>query len=119
MSEYSEETFAKDFAERTLKNLINYSGEYEVTQLINSAIGLLMIPKEEFFNEIIDNIISCQLLKKMREAIDFDEITSKNKKNSLKNIVIHIRNGIAHGHMKFISEDVNGYMEIQNVIIWG
>lgn len=55
--EYSD--VVKDFAERTLVNLrqiesLSESGyeAYEVTQLINSLLGLLIFPKERFHESI-------------------------------------------------------------------
>lgn len=60
MSSYDMESFIKDFAERTTKNLdvINYLAEspynkdgkrvFEVTQLINSFLGLIILPNETF-----------------------------------------------------------------------
>ena len=46
MSSYNYECFVKDFGDRTLKNYVNYHGEYEVTQLINSMLGLIIVPYE-------------------------------------------------------------------------
>lgn len=46
MSSYNYECFVKDFGDRTLKNYENYHGEYEVTQLINSMLGLIIVPYE-------------------------------------------------------------------------
>ena len=52
------------FAERTLSNLqlIEYLEKtnknvnaYETTQLINSAIGLLVFPKEKYYNDMLDD----------------------------------------------------------------
>ena len=44
----SREEFAKEFGRRTIENLKTYDGDYEQTQLINSLIGLLVLPKETF-----------------------------------------------------------------------
>src|SRR3970282_928038 len=60
MTEYKEVngSIVQDFARRTLANLqfIDQNKKqpdvYEVTQLINSMLGLLVFPKEEFWDKI-------------------------------------------------------------------
>lgn len=106
MSAYTE--FEYDFIERTLINLENYSGEYEVTNLINCAVGLIMIPKalhkprlnplimgeisEEFGIEVSD--IIC--IKSERGEYLFENYNKYN----LRNVVFHMRNAISHGGIK-------------------
>lgn len=46
MSSYNYEHFVRDFSNRTIVNIDHYSGKYEVTQLINSMLGLIIIPFE-------------------------------------------------------------------------
>lgn len=53
------EDLLKDFTKRTKRNLavieqLHRKGEevYEVTQLVNSCLGLLVFPKERFIQEI-------------------------------------------------------------------
>lgn len=89
------EHFEYDFIERTKANLENYEGDYEVTQMLNSAVGLIMIPQ--------------QCLSKQLPNIDIDDsgvfgiykkdISRSNGGYSIKNILRHLRNGIAHGHI--------------------
>lgn len=45
MSEYT--IFPIDFINRTRENLEKYSGKYEVTNLINCCLGLIIIPKQK------------------------------------------------------------------------
>ena len=47
-----ESDFHRSFMERTQKNLKEYRGNYEATHLINSLLGLLIIPKERLFNRV-------------------------------------------------------------------
>lgn len=54
MSEYND--FPKDFVTRTLKNLDNYTGIFEVTNLINNCLGLIIIPRQKMNNQISDYI---------------------------------------------------------------
>ncbi len=96
MSEYGD--FPKDFISRTLKNLDNYTGSFEVTNLINNCLGLIIIPKQ-----IMNGNIS---------AYKFDDknsdygITQKNilyesnEDYSLTNVLRHLRNGLAHGRIE-------------------
>ena len=57
--EYDEEDVVRDFGERTKRNLcvIEHLREqgcevYETTQLINSMLGLLVFPREEYLSRI-------------------------------------------------------------------
>ncbi|MCX6555476.1 MAG: HEPN family nuclease [Candidatus Aminicenantes bacterium] len=96
MSEYTD--FPKDFLKRTQDNLEKYSGKYEITNLINNCLGLIVIPKEF----IIDNIEDYELLdSEIKYGISKTNINFENKNDySLKNIIRHIRNGIAHGRIE-------------------
>ena len=40
----------KDLPRRTINILENYTGEYEVTLLINCLTALLILPREKFIN---------------------------------------------------------------------
>lgn len=44
--------FEISFVERTLENLENYKGKYEVTDLINNCLGLIIIPRQKFYDTI-------------------------------------------------------------------
>ena len=43
------ENFDVSFIERTSENLKNYEGEYEFTMLLNSLLGLIIVPREQQF----------------------------------------------------------------------
>ena len=120
--------FIRDFIKRTKENYEKVKdGPYEVTQLINSALGLLIIPKE-YENEkekgkkgnkikISDDFVDESLLNSMISCVD-----DPYKNNlDLAKLVSHLRNGISHGHMKFeqgktsLHEPDN---HIGRVIIW-
>lgn len=74
MGEYVD--FGKDFHDRTLKNLkiiealsVPLRGEvFETTQLINSLLGLLIIPKERFWKEWKNEDFASEV-KNMRDAV--------------------------------------------------
>ena len=64
----SKDSFIKEFAKRTKANYLSLSaGPYEVTQLINSMVGLLIIPEQKAYEKICDSLIDQQLLNKMKD----------------------------------------------------
>lgn len=103
----------RDFIERTLKNLERIEealGEeknvYEVTQLINSLLGLIVLPKEKELNKI--------------EDINLEDLESKGwpklningnygDENSLRGVIRHLRNAIAH--FRVTLESKNGCLD--------
>lgn len=38
--------FNEDYVKRTIENINNYSGKYEVTNIINSCVALLLLPRQ-------------------------------------------------------------------------
>ena len=114
MSGYNMEYFISDFAMRTKINLeiINEKAEssfqsekvYEVTQLINSFLGLVVLPNEKFKNwqemknsemkEVEENI--WKLLKTCADNNRyFNSYDDKESKNVQK-FIDHIRNSVSH-----------------------
>lgn len=106
-------TVIRDFAERTLHNLRFIDEQYklfregkqstevyEVTQLINSMLGLLVFPKEKFWDH----------LKPMK----FDEIPNcpfnkhQNAPN-LRELIRLMRNGFSHFNLN-INANEDGYI---------
>lgn len=88
--------FKYDFIQRTLDEILRYDGQYEVTALLNSCIGLLIIPKETLFNKLPTIDISDYDLDKKYVHVN----DGRNNAYSIKNIVIHLRNSIAHGYFQ-------------------
>lgn len=94
--------FVKDFAQRTKQNYNSLAkGQYEVTQLINSAVGLLIIPNQKMFNKIEDSIISEELFDRVKGCIIQNTYAEA---MNLKQFTRHLRNSIAHGNMEFVAE---------------
>ncbi|WP_352398536.1 HEPN family nuclease [[Clostridium] aminophilum] len=134
MSGYNIEYFLHDFAKRTISNLtfVEEHAEqhelFEITQLINSLLGLIVIPVENYKkaymirdNKIkmnspneylkIKNIITGCIAEK-RYYSDYTCDKDKNGRIYVSNFINHIRNAIAHGgnngiHFYPISEDGN------------
>ena len=106
MSEYK--NFEYDFIKRTLNILENYAGEYEITSLINNCIGLLILPKASFELKLPTDILSDNIkiygitrkninfIRHEKMEIRFDNYDEYN----IRNVVTHMRNAIAHGHIE-------------------
>lgn len=120
MSGYDIDRFLSDFTARTKKNLEyicavkknnadNEDELYEVTQLINSILGLVVIPSETFKNDRICNDMllmkmACQEYNMIKDIIKICRSESRyfnNYENNVDNEVTlfinHIRNSVAHG----------------------
>ncbi|MGN1193477.1 MAG: HEPN family nuclease [Dorea sp.] len=122
MARYNTEHYLASFAKRTAENLefVNVnakeSGLFEVTQLINSLLGLIVIPveaykctkndaindnklkelsKDDF--ECIDKLLdTCQ--KEKRLFCDYGNWNGeRNDRVSVSKFIIHLRNALAHG----------------------
>jgi len=95
MSEYTK--FPIDFINRTRYNLEGYSREYEITNLINCCLGLIIIPKQKLHDRlpkyVFDNVDSKFGITKRN--ITYEE----NDDYEIHNILRHIRNGLAHGRI--------------------
>lgn len=118
--------FEYDFVERTLSNIEwiekqnsidnenrNALDFYEVTNFINQCLGLIILPSQ-FSDKIF--------LKNFPQELSYygvgDHIVNKikdNKQKTLSNVMRHIRNGIAHGH---IQQVIDGSDDITDVKIW-
>ncbi|MBE7183837.1 MAG: hypothetical protein INR68_05480 [Methylobacterium mesophilicum] len=96
----------RHFAHRTRKNLETIealserepNSYFEVTQLINSAIGLLMFPQQEFF----DAIPTTELAKLKMEGwplptFEYGEARTQN----LRDLTKQMRNSFAHFNIDF------------------
>jgi len=109
----------KDFALRTQKNL-DYINEqqsegreaYEITQLINSMLGLLIFPQQNYFNAIPKKPL--ELLKNEGWPIPqvdgyFEQVKDLNQ------LVRYLRNAVAHFNIEFIAD---GKGEIVALKVW-
>jgi len=84
---------------RTIENL-HAQGEnvYEVTQLINSLLGLLVFPREVFLNHIPR--ISRETMIRRGWPLPLEPV---GQVRDLRELVIKLRNGIAHCNIKFMT----------------
>ncbi len=108
----------KEFARRTRLNLEfieQYARQpgyevFEITQLVNSALGLLLLPKEKLY----DNIPETALFQLEKEGWPTIRPTG-GESLTLKELVRHLRNAFAHTHFEYYSNSAN---EIDYLIIW-
>ena len=105
MSMYDE--FTKDFATRTLENLNcietaekNGKNTYEVTQLINSFLGLIVFPQEQDKERIRRVSIKQEIIDDLCSGVLENTYTDQHKELNLENIVYHFRNAISHGRVE-------------------
>lgn len=108
-----------DFANRTKHNLetlesLNQESYtvYEVTQLINSCIGLLIIPQQEYWDQIPRKPIEELIEKgwKVPEVVDgFPQV------NDLRELMRYLRNAIAHFNIEF---ETNQRDQLSRLVLW-
>lgn len=101
----------KDFADRTRHNLrvienLERNGVevFEVTQLVNSSLGLFIFPREEFVRSI-----PTTSLDELREQgwPPIETLSGRLPEDNLRELVRYLRNGIAHFNIEFKSENLN------------
>lgn len=113
-----------DFTERTKMNLtyieemVNKNpalGIYEITQLINSLLGLLVFPFEEYKREnliIPDKTIDTMEAEgwKVPKVVgDFPQV------QDLKELIRYLRNSVAHFNIKFLTDE---NQQISGLKVW-
>lgn len=118
MNVHSEKDRMVDFITRTQYNYHKFKimGNYEVTLLINSSIGLLIYAKEKYYDYIEDYLLDDEFLDELLNCY-LPEFDNENK--SLKDFCRHIRNAIAHSNFDFVEEKSNykdNYNTIKSVV---
>ena len=104
--------FIVDFAQRTLANLKYIDAQvkgipdekrklYEVTQLVNSLLGLLVFPREQYMKEIPETPLN-ELVAKGWPEIKTTRGTLP--KDNLHQLMRMLRNGVAHCNLEFVSD---------------
>lgn len=113
------EDVVADFAQRTRKNLRaveslrSKGGDvFEVTQLVNSMLGLLVFPREEFVARIPK--VPLEVLREQGWPVPkmhpgFPQATD------LSDLVRYLRNAISHFNIEFVGDGQN---EIRLVRVW-
>jgi len=109
----------QDFARRTRKNLevidqLHAEGRevYEVTQLVNSTLGLLVFPQQEY----VDQIPRTPLDELRRDGWPIPKVTGRFEQvRDLNQLIRYLRNAITHFNIKFIGDGQN---EIEVLRVW-
>lgn len=110
------EQVVRDFAHRTVRNLelvedVAASGQeaFEITQLVNSTLGLLVFPKEEYYDAI-----PRKALQDLRDdgwpvPAAVGELPDA---NDLQQLMRYMRNAVAHYNVQFLADtkgELNGF----------
>lgn len=117
---YEIDNLVLDFAHRTRKNLEfieAHRGDadsqvYEFTQLINSLLGLLVFPKESFWDSLPETPLSELVAAGWP---DIKPVQGCLKEDNLRQLVRTLRNGIAHFNLEFMTNKQN---KLSGVCIW-
>lgn len=103
-----EDEFTKVFMARTISIIDEYNGQYDATLLINSLLGLLVLPKEHYFDRLPnDSIITIDewgINKSSIRLLNHNYNNSK-KEIKLKCFIRHLRNAVAHFKIEPIYEN--------------
>jgi hypothetical protein len=112
------EDLVRDFVDRTRANLAlvrdcakTNNNAYEVTQFINSILGLFVFPEQEFY----DKIPETKLIDLENDGWPIPKVRDNYQQVSdLKQLARYLRNGIAHFHLRFTEKGDH----VDGVIIW-
>jgi len=113
------EKLVKDFADRTKKNLSAIERQhkydatvFETTQLVNSCLGLIVLPRERDIQRIPTKTLD-ELQKEGGPTPCI--INPSDKFCDLKDLIEYLRNAIAHFNIEFTHDD---YEEISGLKLW-
>lgn len=97
--EYSRDDFSRDFVTRTLTIVKEYEGEYDASILLNCLLGLLIVPKEKWFDRIpldpIEKLSDWGINPKSIHSFGIDR-QGNPFKPTLRQLVKSLRNSVAH-----------------------
>lgn len=99
---------------RTVKNLHDYSGEFEITNLVVSLYFTVMRPIEKRGTEQSVHIKSRHVVRYLEEQ---GILCKCGNEFSNDDIVRCLRNGLAHSHLK-INSNASEENKIDRVLIW-
>lgn len=104
--------FTKDFIRRTQANLKKYNGKYDVTNLINSCLGLIIIPNQFY----VENLPDYNFTESDKKAYGINRLNityELNDNYSLCQTAKHIRNGISHARIQQVSSIYNKIVKLK------
>lgn len=91
-----------------------------VTQLVTSLLGLIILPKEQYFKE---NFLSVNLEDLYSEGwpqwdIQIDKPPkNRSKTKRLRELITHIRNSSAHGHITFDDQPESPHLHEVKIVM--
>ena len=126
--------FPIDIVKRTIANLLNYRGKFEVTNLLNCTLGLIILPYEMGIGDSSTGLIWDQEVNNIPKLPSFQLCKFepiKDIKNgivkypkTLKIFLKKIRNGLAHQNIIPVNKDgelngvkINNYFNFSQAII--
>ncbi len=115
MSHYLHQEF--DFVERTKRILEQYDSltipekdKFEVTLLLNCLVGLLILPQQNWYDNLPSEIISQKEWGITPEHISF---IKRGETKNIKDISRHLRNSVAHYRFKAFDNSSNKISRIK------
>lgn len=106
-----------DFIKRTLIIISQYdeldlpkNKKFEVTLLLNCLVGLIILPQQEWYNKLPDEIIDS---RKWGIGVEHISFIKKGENKSVKNVVKHIRNSVSHYNYRAFSNSKNKISELK------
>jgi hypothetical protein len=109
---YDKNYLVKVFAKRTRENLDfieTEKPEFEITQLLNSCLGLLVFPRKVCLKNFPNTPLRAE-----EWSVSFVD-KGFQQPESIQQLVKHLRNGIAHCYLKLFPDDKN---EIESLCVW-
>ncbi|MCX4359392.1 MAG: HEPN family nuclease [Rikenellaceae bacterium] len=102
------------FIQRTLqaleqyeKNLPPNEQSYDRTLFINACVGLLMVPRADFYEKLPSKSIENWDIAADKFQMD--------ERKTIRNVVRHLRNAIAHNRFNFDSGDEHSSVVLDNI----
>ena len=115
------------FALRTRKNLCYVRRAFEqgedvhvVTHLVNSLLGIVVVPKERYFEETFWSVGLEELTERgwPKWRITLDEPPKKGSKTeTLGDLIRHLRNAASHGRFKFTGNADSRYLSEVGLLV--
>jgi hypothetical protein len=118
--DYDKENLIHDFADRTLCNLKfidqakrnGSNSVFEVTQLINSLLGILVLPAERYLKQIPETPLT-ELVQQGWPEVRM--IKGRSSCRNLRKLIKNLRHAVAHFNIETRS---SGGKEITSIVVW-
>jgi len=100
-----EDEFTLDFMRRTLAIVNDYSGDLDATMLLNSLLGLLVVPKEKYFNSFPNDkpdVFESNWGVLPKSIVSYGKCSQckTHNKQTFRQVLKSLRNAVAHFNIK-------------------